>query len=188
MAITNTDTKVVTGKVRLSYAHLFKPVAISEGQEPKYSVCLLIPKTDKVTLKKIAAAIDAAKTAGTSLWGGKIPSNLKTPVRDGDAERPDQPEYADHYFINASSKQKPGIVDKHLNEILDSSEVYSGCYARASINFFAYNQAGNRGIGCGLNNIQKVADGDYLGGRSRAEDDFDTWEDDEGEDSFDFLK
>ncbi len=187
MAIKNTDTKVITGKVRLSYAHLFKPQAIDEGQEPKYSVCLLIPKSDKKTLKKIKNAIEAAKQAGAPKWGGKIPANLKMPLRDGDEERSDQPEYAGHYFINANSKLKPGVVDRDLNEILDSTEVYSGCYARASINFFGYNTAGNRGIGCGLNNIQKVADGDYLGGRSRAEDDFDVFEDDEDEEDLDFL-
>ncbi|WP_422447847.1 DUF2815 family protein [Thermoanaerobacterium sp. DL9XJH110] len=182
MAITNSDTKVITGKVRFSYCHIFKPVAISEGQEPKYSVCLLIPKSDKETLKKIKAAIEAAKQLGVSLWGGKIPANLKLPLRDGDEERPDQPEFQGHYFLNATSKQKPGIVDRQLNEIIDSTEVYSGCYGRASINFYPFNQAGNKGIACGLNNIQKLADGDYLGGRSRPEDDFDVVEDEEEED------
>jgi len=177
---TNQTAKVITGKVRFSYAHLFKPVAISEGQEPKFSVCLLIPKTDKETLKKIKAAIEAAKTQGISMWGGKAPANLKTPLRDGDEERPDQPEYEGMFFINANAKTRPGIVDKDLNEILDSSEVYSGCYGRASINFYPFNQAGNRGIGCGLNNVQKIADGDYLGGRSKAEDDFsENFEDDD---------
>ncbi|AGR47409.1 hypothetical protein EMERY_79 [Brevibacillus phage Emery] len=179
MTTTNKDTKVVTGKVRFSYAHLFKPTAIDDNQEPKYSVCLLIPKSDKETLRKIKTAVDAAKQAGVGTWGGKIPANLKTPLRDGDEERPDQPEYAGHYFLNANSKQKPGIVDKDCSEILDSTEVYSGCYGRASINFYAFNTAGNKGIACGLNNVQKIADGDFLGGRSRAEDDFDAVEDDE---------
>jgi len=180
MTTTNTDTKVITGKVRLSYAHLFKPTAIDEAQEPKYSVCLLIPKSDKETLKKIKTAIDAAKEAGKSKWNGKIPANLKTPLRDGDEERAeDHPEYAGCYFLNASCKQKPGVIDKQKNEITDSTEVYSGCYARASINFYAFDKAGNRGIACGLNNIQKIADGDFLGGRSKAEDDFDEIEDEE---------
>jgi len=167
------DTKVVTGKVRFSYAHLFQPKAIIEGQEPKYSVCILIPKSDKETLRKIKAAVDAAKQAGLSLWGNKLPPSLKLPLRDGDVDRPDQPEYAGHYFLNASSKQKPGIVDKNVNEILDQTEVYSGCYGRASINFFAFDRAGNKGIGCGLNNVQKLADGESLSGRTRPEDDFD---------------
>jgi hypothetical protein len=173
MTITNTDTKIITGKVRFSYAHLFKPVAVSEGQDPKYSVCLLIPKSDKETLRKIKAAVDAAKQLGASLWGGKIPNNLKTPLRDGDEERPDQEEYAGCYFLNATSKQKPGVVDRAKQEVMDSTEVYSGCYGRASLNFYPFSQAGNKGIACGLNNIQKLEDGDFLGGRSRAEDDFD---------------
>ncbi|PLR84684.1 DUF2815 domain-containing protein [Bacillus canaveralius] len=186
MAVTkNTDTKVITGKVRLSYVHVFEPHAIEEGQEPKYSVCLLIPKSDKETLKKIKAATEAAKQAGASKWGGKIPANLKTPLRDGDEEREDQEEYAGHYFINCSSKTKPGVVDQNVQPILDSTEVYSGCYGRASINFYAFNTAGNKGIACGLNNLQKLADGDYLGGRSRAEDDFDAV--DNGDDDDDFL-
>lgn len=178
MAVKNSDTKVVTGKVRFSYLHVFEPHAIDEGQEPKYSVCLLIPKSDRATLSKIKAAVEAAKQAGASKWGGKIPANLKTPLRDGDEERPDQEEYRDHYFINASSKTKPGVVDAQLNAIIDSTELYSGCYGRASINFYAFNTAGNKGIACGLNNLQKLEDGDYLGGRSRPEDDFDAVEDD----------
>ena len=171
------DTKVVTGKIRMSYANIFEPRAISEGQDKKYSLCILIPKTDLDTLRKIKAAVEAAKEAGKSLWGGKIPATLKTPLRDGDAERPDQPEYAEHYFLNASSKQKPGIVDKNVNPIIDQTEVYSGCYGRVSINFFPFNQAGNKGVGCGLQNVQKLAEGEPLGGRSRAEDDFDTYDD-----------
>jgi hypothetical protein len=154
-------------------------VSLSDDQEPKYSVCLLIPKSDKDTLKKINAAIEAAKQQGVSLWGGKIPPNLKLPLRDGDEERPDQPEYEGMYFINASSKTAPGVVDKNVQPILDSTEVYSGCYARVSINFYPFNKAGNKGVACGLNNVQKIADGDYLGGRSRAEDDFDPIYDDE---------
>ena len=183
MAITkNTDTKVVTGKARLSYVHVFQPHAIEDGQEPKYSVSLIIPKSDKATIKKIEAAIEAAKQAGIGKFGGKLPAKLKLPLRDGDEERPDQEEYANAYFLNATSKNAPGVVDKQLNPILDSTELYSGCYGRASINFYAFNTAGNKGIACGLNNLQKLADGDYLGGRSRAEDDFDAIEEDEDDD------
>ncbi|WP_029516967.1 DUF2815 family protein [Paenibacillus polymyxa] len=181
MATTNNDTKVVTGKVRLSYVHVFEPNAI-DGGEPKYSSSILIPKSDKVTLKKIKAAIAAATEAGKSKWGGKVPGNLKTPLRDGDEEREDDPAYAGHYFLNASSKNKPGIIDLDKIEITDTTEVYSGCYARVSLNFYAFNTNGNKGIAAGLNNLQKVADGDYLGGRSRAEDDFD--DDFEDDDSF----
>lgn len=183
----NQQTKVVTGEVRFSYLHVFQPHAIEEGQQEKFSVSLLIPKSDKKTLAKIKKAVEAAKVAGQSTkFGGKIPPNLKTPLRDGDAERPDQPEYAGHYFLNANSTNKPGLVDANLDPILDSTELYSGCYGRASVNFYAYNVSGNRGIACGLNNLQKLRDGETLGGRSRAEDDFEAVEveEDYGEDDF----
>lgn len=178
----DSKTFVVTGKIRMSYAHLFKPKAISEGQEAKYSLCVLIPKSDKETLRKIKTATDAAKEAGKSMWGNKIPPNLKTPLHDGDVDRSDQEEYAGHYFLNANSKQKPGIVDKYREPVLDESEVYSGCYGKVSLNFFPYNSAGNKGVGCGLNNVQKLADGEPLGGRTRPEDDFDI--EDAGDDDF----
>lgn len=173
------NTKVVTGEVRFSYLHVFEPHAVDPSQDPKYSVSLLIPKSDKVTIAKIQKAIEAAKTAGLAKFGGKAPANLKTPLRDGDIDRPDSEEYRGHYFINASSRTKPGVVDANVQPILDSQELYSGCYGRASVNFYAFNTSGNKGIACGLNNLQKLRDGDYLGGRSRAEDDFDAVEVDE---------
>lgn len=177
--IKNTDTKVVTGKVRLSYCHLFQAYA-HEGNDPKYSCTILVPKTDKDTIGKIKKAIEAAKQAGLKAIGdksGNIPANVKTSVHDGDGTTPNSgeeygAEAKGHYVINCSSKQKPLIVDRNRNEIIDSSEVYSGCYARVSINFYAYNTNGNKGIACGLNNVQKLADGDYLGGRAAAKDDF----------------
>jgi hypothetical protein len=164
-------TKVVTGKARLSYVNVFKPRASNPGQEPKYSVCVLIPKTDKATVDKVKGAVKAAAEAGIGTLGGKIPANLKSPLRDGDTER-DSAEYKGHYFINANSKQQPGVVDAQVQAILDPNELYSGCYGRVSLNFYAYNQEGNKGIGAGLQNVQKLADGDPLSGRSRAEDDF----------------
>lgn len=178
-------TKVVTGKVRFSYVHVFEPWAGQEGQQPKYSVCILIPKDDKKTLDKIAAAMDEAVQEGiASKWGGKKPKNLHTPIRDGDEERADEaPEYEGMMFLNANSKNAPGVVDKDLNVILDTEEFYSGCWGRASVNFFPYDSNGNRGIGVGLNNLQKLKDGERLGGaRATAEDDFD----DDFEDEEDF--
>ena len=175
-------TKVITGEVRLSYANLWEPKSINGGA-PKYSVSIIIPKSDTRTIAKIKAAIEAAYREGeTKLKGnGKtVPalSALKTPLRDGDTERPDDEAYADSYFINANSATAPGIVDSACETILERSQLYSGVYARASVNFFAFNSNGNKGIACGLNNIQKLRDGDPLGGKSRAEDDFAT-EDDE---------
>lgn len=178
-------TKVVTGKVRFSYVHVFEPWAGQEGQQPKYSVCILIPKDDKKTLDKIAAAMDEAVQEGiASKWGGKKPKNLHIPIRDGDEERADEaPEYEGMMFLNANSKNAPGVVDKDLNVILDTEEFYSGCWGRASVNFFPYDSNGNRGIGVGLNNLQKLKDGERLGGsRASAEDDFD----DDFEDEEDF--
>lgn len=169
--VSRKETKVITGKVRLSYAHLFEPHGM-EGQEPKYSVSVIIPKTDTDTLKAIKEATELAKKNGASKWNGKIPTTLKTPLRDGDVERPDDEAYTGCYFLNASSKQKPGVVDQNVQAIMDSQEVYSGCYARVAINFYAYNASGNKGIAAGLGNVQKIADGEPLGGISRAEDDF----------------
>lgn len=169
------STKVVTNKVRFSYVNIFKSRAFRDGQDAKFSICLLIPKEDKAGIAKIRRAIDEAVEEGIrSRWGGKKPKNLRLPLRDGDEERADEAEeYAGMLFMNANSNTKPGIVDKDLNEILDPDEVYSGCWGRASVNFFAYDSNGNRGVGCGLNNIQKLKDGERLGGaRASAEDDF----------------
>ena len=177
------STKVVTGKVRFSYVNIFRSRSFSDGQDAKYSICLLIPKGDKATVKKLRAAIDEAIKDGiSSKWGGKKPKNLHLPLRDGDEERAEEaPEYAGMMFLNANSNTKPGIVDKDLNEILDPDEVYSGCWGRASINFYPFNTNGNKGVGAGLNNIQKLKDDERLGSaRASAESDFgDDFEDEE---------
>ena len=169
--------KVITGpNTRWSYANVWEAKSINGGA-PKYSVSLIIPKSDTVTVNKIKAAIEAAYQEGQGKLKGNgksVPplSVLKTPLRDGDLERPDAPEYAGCYFVNANSASAPGIVDADRQEIIDRSEVYSGVYGRASINFYAFNSNGNKGIACGLNNLQKIADGEPFGGKSRAEDDF----------------
>ena len=173
--------KVVTGLCRFSYVNIFRSRSFREGQDAKYSICLLIPKKDKVTVKKINDAIKEAIGEGiASKWGGKQPKSLKLPLRDGDDERADEaPEYEGMYFLNANSTQKPGIIDRDRNEILDPDEVYSGCWGRASINFYPFDSNGNRGVGVGLNNIQKCKEGEHLGAaRASAEDDFaEDWED-----------
>ena len=175
--------KVITGIVCFSYLIANEPKSINGGT-PKYSASLIIPKSDKITLGKIETAIQAAYDEGQSKLKGNgksVPalSVLKTPLRDGDKERPDDPAYANSYFINANSVSKPGVVDADCQPILDTSEIYSGIYGRASINFYAFNTNGNRGIACGLNNIQKLRDGEPLGGKSRAEDDFADDDDDD---------
>lgn len=168
------STKVVTGLVRFSYAQVFEPSAMNEGETPKYSICIIIPKSDTATIAKINKAIEAAKEAGKSKLAdknGRIPSNIKLPLRDGDDERSDDPAFANSYFFNASSQRKPAIVDKDLNPIMNKEEFYSGCYGRVSINFYAFNVQ-SKGIAAGLQNIQKLKDGEPLAGGSTAEEDF----------------
>ncbi len=174
MANRSNTTKVVTGVVRLSYANVWEPASINGGS-PKYSVSLLIPKHDEKTVAAINAAIDTAIRDGAAKFGGKIPNRaaLKLPLRDGDTEREDEA-YKGCWFLNANSNTAPQIVDRSVQPILDRGEVYSGCYARVSINFYAFNTNGNRGIACGLGNIQKVRDGEPLAGKSSAADDFQT--------------
>ncbi len=176
--------KVITGpETRWSYANVWEAKSINGGT-PKFSVSLIIPKSDTRTLNKIKAAIEAAYKEGEGKLKGNgktVPplSSIKQPLRDGDIERPDDEAYANSYFVNANSATAPGIVDSNLDPILDRSEVYSGVYGRASINFYAFNSNGNKGIACGLNNLQKIKDGESLGGKSRAEDDFATDVDDD---------
>lgn len=174
--------RVTTGKVRFSYANIWKPKSINGGEE-KYSASLIIDKKDKETLKKINDAVEEAKKAGTEKFGAKFTSGtFKLPLRDGDIDRADDKNYQGTYFVNANSTTAPGIVNRQKQEILDQTEVYSGCYGRASITFYPFNSNGNKGIACGLNHIQKLADGEPLGGRSRAEDDFDDLPYDEEDD------
>ena len=176
--------KVITGPdTRWSYANVWEPKSINGGT-PKYSVSLIVPKSDTKTVAKIKAAIEAAYEEGTGKLKGdgkSVPalSSIKNPLRDGDIERPDDPAYANAYFINANSATAPGIVDADRNPVLTRSEVYSGVYGRASINFYAFNSNGNKGIACGLNNLQLIRAGEPLGGKASAESDFDTDDDED---------
>ena len=180
----NNPMKVITGPdTRWSYANVWEPKSINGGT-PKYSVSLIIPKSDTKTIAKIEAAIEAAYKEGEAKLKGNgksVPalSVIKTPLRDGDMERPDDPAYANSYFVNANATSAPGIVDADRNPILTRSEVYSGVYGRASISFYAFNSSGNKGIACGLNNLQKIRDGEPLGGKASAESDFASDEDDD---------
>jgi len=181
----NNPMKVITGPdTRWSYANVWEPKSINGGT-PKYSVSLIIPKSDTKTVAKLKAAIEAAYREGESKLKGNgktVPplAAIKNPLRDGDTERPDDEAYANAYFINANATTAPGIVDVDRNPILIRSEVYSGVYGRASISFYAFNSNGNKGIACGLNNLQKVRDGEPLGGKASAASDFAT----EGDEDF----
>ena len=197
MATTNNTapaTKVIV-PCRISFANIWEARSIN-GSEEKYSVSLLIPKDDKATLAKIKKAIEAAKEAAKEKkWGGKIPPNLKLPLRDGDIDRPDDETYQNHFFLNATSKDAPQVVDRHVQPIMDPMMVYSGCFCNVSVNLYPFNANGNRGVAAGLGNIQFVKDGDRLSGRASAEADFDALEDDEevlggdsGEELPDYLR
>ena len=173
-------TKVITGtNTRLSYFHGWEPVSINGGAE-KYSTAVLIPKTDKKTIDAIEKAIDAAIEEGIAKFGGKKPNKaaIKLPLRDGDIESDDEA-YKWHYIINANSTTPPQIVDQRVQPILERSQVYSGCYARVSINFYAFNSNGNKGVAAGLGDIQFVRDGEPLGGQTSASDEFETLADDD---------
>jgi hypothetical protein len=172
----NAITKVIV-PCRFSYLNCWEPNSINGG-DPKYSVSAIIPKSDTKTIEAIKAAVELAKKESVSKWGGKVPSNLKTPLRDGDIDRPDDEAYKNSYFFNANSRQAPQVVDSSVQPIINQSEVYSGCYGRISVTFYGYNSSGNRGVAAGLGNIQKLKDGEPLGGRSNAAEEFSTVEED----------
>lgn len=173
----NIATKVLTGEVRLSYANLTTPRAPQQGGEPKYSVTLLIPKTDAATIADINASIKAAYDDGVSKkWGGAHPTP-KQIVHDGDGLRPSGLPFGDeckgHLVLTASTKNKPQVVGiDNLDCELAPSDIYSGMYARVTINFFAYDTAGSKGVGCGLGNVLKTRDGEALAGGASAASDF----------------
>lgn len=174
----NTSVTKVIVPCRFSYLHCWEPNAVNGG-DLKYSVSAIIPKSDTDTIDKLKKAIEQAKKDTVSKWGGKVPANLKLPLRDGDIDRPEDEAYADSYFFNANSRQAPQVVDKNVQPIIEQSEVYSGCYGRISVNFYGFNNNGNRGIAAGLGNIQKLRDGESLGGRTNADEDFNAVEDEE---------
>jgi hypothetical protein len=181
-------TRIITGVCRLSYANIWQAKSINGGT-PKFSTSVLIPKSDTVTIARVKKAIQAAYEEGESKLKGNgksVPplATLKTPMRDGDLERPDDPAYEGHWFVNANSSTAPGVVDINRQPIIDTSEIYSGVYARVSLSFYAFNSNGNKGIACGLQNIQKVRDGESLGGRTKAEDDFNDGYQSDADDDF----
>lgn len=172
------NTRVTLEDVRFSYAHVFEPYAFdSNPEKADYSVQIIIDKSNTKALGKIKQAIEAAKEEGkSSRWGGTIPAGLRLPLRDGDEERPDDANYTGKYFMNVRSKSKPQVVDRSVSPIIDPEEFYSGCYGNVSLSFYPYSASGNKGVSAGLGNIQKVKDGDRLGGGASASDDFEVLE------------
>ena len=163
--------QVVTGEVRFSFVNVFEPRKVGDSDEAKYSITVIIPKTDTVTVEKIKGAIKAAAEAGAQKhFGGKIPTNVKNTFRDGDTETNDMgdlqkekyPEYANSYYIRLSSKKKPKVLNANHEEIMDPTEIYSGCYGRVSMTFFAYSGNGKSGVSAVLENVMKTRDGEPL--------------------------
>lgn len=188
----NSKTQITTGKVRFSFVNIFSPRSMDGSDNAKFSVTLLIPKKDKATLQKIKSAITAAKQNYLDKnTGKKLPADLKTTLHDGDGQRPGGedfgPECAGHYVMTVSSKNKPVIVDADKVPITDSTEVYSGCYGRAIINFYVYDTNGNRGVTAGLNGIMKLYDGEPLSGGVVTDADWDEDFEDDFEDVEDLL-
>lgn len=171
-----TETNIRIGEVRFSYANVFAPRKSDDSADGKYGVCIIIPKDDKETIAAIEAAVNAAKQKGkTEKWGGKIPANVRTPLRDGDIDREDDEAFAGCYFLNASSKNKPGIrvlENGATYEAMDAEDFYSGCYGAVTVNFFPYENSGNKGVAAGLNNLIKTRDGERLSGGRSADEDF----------------
>ena len=171
-------SNLVTGKVRFSYVQVFEPKSINGGEE-KYSITLLIPKTDTNTHQRIMAEINKTLQENVAdTFKGVMPANPSMPIYDGDGLRPGGEAFGTeckgHWVMSARSNNAPEIVDANCNPIISKNEFYSGCYGRASIRFYAYNQNGNKGIGCGLGNLQKLEDGQPLDGRTTAAEDFGT--------------
>jgi len=158
--------KVITPEFRVSFPHVFKAHAFQD-QEPKFRLTMLFDKAADLSAMK-----QLASNAAVEKWGKKIPADLRSPFRDG-SEKEDLEGYEGMVFINATSKQKPGVVDENVQDIMDETEFYAGCYARATVTAYAYDAMGNRGVSFGLQNVQKLRDGEPFSGRTKASDDFD---------------
>jgi hypothetical protein len=189
---TKSQTKVITGKVRFSFLHVFEPHSVEDDKEKKYSAAILIPKKDSDTIADIEAAVEAAIAAGKEKFGKAfaVKSKLKLPLRDGDEEKEGDPVYENHWFLNASSSinSKPTVVARDAKTVLTSpDEFYSGCYGRVSLNFYPFSKNGNAGVAAGLNNLMKLSDGEKLSGSASAQVDFADFAEGEDEGASEFF-
>lgn len=171
------ETACRLGEVRFSYVNVFSKRVNPDGTLGKYSVCVIIPKSNTDAVKLFTQAYEAAKLNGkTTKWGGKIPAKVTLPLHDGDEERPDDPAFEDCWYFNCSSNNAPGIRVKdelgQVIEALDDGDFYSGCYGAVTVNLFPYSASGNQGVGVGLNNVIKLRDGEKLSGGRSADADF----------------
>lgn len=170
-------TQIVLENVRLSYVHIFKAFSNDPNQTPKFSTTILIPKDNAKNKASLDAAIAAATAAGKmGKWNGVVPPIVPNPVHDGDGVKQDGTPFGAEckgcWVMTASSpSDRPiEVVDRNMQRVLDSTQVYSGIYANVCVNFYAYAYQGKKGIGVGLGPIQKVADGEALGGTTPSAD------------------
>lgn len=166
---------VTTGAVRASFVHIYQAVTPPGGGDPRYQITLLIPKSDINTIQALNAEIEQVKQANAQQFGGQT-SGLRVPLYDGDGVMPSGAPWGEEcrgcLVLRAASKEQPAIVDLNVQPLLSPNAVYSGCYVRASVNFYTYNQPMNKGVGCGLNAVQKIADGEPLANRISPEEAF----------------
>lgn len=167
----NKNTVRMVIPCRFAYVYCWKP-GTQFGESQKYSICAVISKEDKETIRKVESAIEYVKEHGIDKWGGKIPNKFHTPLHDGDDGKTDNPIYRNSYYINAKSKEAPQVVDKNVMPIVDQTELYSGCYGNVSVVFYPFNYGGSKGIAAWLGNVQKIRDGEPFGGRIMAKDEF----------------
>lgn len=169
------NASLITPKFRVSFANVFRPQPPMAGSKPdakpKYGLTMLFPKDADLSALKHAAHMAAVEKFGDKLKDPNFAKTLRSPFRD-QGEKQHEGYVPGCIFVNATSAQRPGLVDQNVQPIIEESQFYSGCYAIASVNAFAYEQMGNRGVAFGVNNIQKVGDGEPLGGRVRPEAEF----------------
>lgn len=173
------DTKLTTGLVRFAFLKIWEPEVDKDDPGKKfYKACLMIPKKDKATIKKIEEATMAAATAK---WGSKVPKNIKKPLKDGDEDQDldKYPEFEGFMYLNCKCKRQPGIIDAKREEILDEEEVYSGAWGKASIDTYVFDRADGKGVAVWLNALQKLKDDERLSGGGWSVDEFEDEDEDD---------
>lgn len=168
--------RIMIGEVRLSYVHLVEPSAPKDGGKPKYSVTMLIPKSNPALKAKIDQGIkDCYEEAVRNKYKGARPQMTHSLIYDGDGIRPSGvafgPECAGYWVLTATSQNKPGVVHiSNIRQELEPQEIYSGMWAYVTINFYSPRQ-GNP-VACGLGNVCKTRDDEPLSGGASAAADF----------------
>jgi len=156
--------RIMTPAFRVAFPEVFVPGGMDPAK-PKYSITMLFDKTEDISeLKRIAQA------AAVEKWGDKVPAGIRKPFRDGDETA--WAGFPGNTFVKAATKFQPGLVDANVQPIIDQTEFYAGCWARATVSAYAYDVSGNKGVAFNLHNIQKLKDDEPFIGVISAEQDF----------------